>query len=188
MIYRKEVDCDTAVWLLYPSEERHTPYKRSALTLLVEDTSREGIRRLVEEEGLADFALRHDIILAVPVAPREGWLPTAANLERLARIHGGITKPENKPDLDDLRKKLFTKKSKNDLEYFTNLLALRDGVMADGQPDPFLPINREFRATAQDEADAERIATQIKEAIEYADGDPAVFSNDLRRRCGMSRR
>lgn len=100
----------------------------------------------------------------------------------------GITKPENKPDLDDLRKKLFTKKSKNDLEYFTNLLALRDGVMADGQPDPFLPINREFRATAQDEADAERIATQIKEAIEYADGDPAVFSTDLRRRCGMSRR
>ena len=100
----------------------------------------------------------------------------------------GITKPEQKPDLDDLRKKLFTKKSKNDLEYFTNLLALRDGVMADGQPDPFLPINREFRATAQDEADAERIATQIKEAIEYADGDPAVFSNDLRRRCGMSRR
>ena len=100
----------------------------------------------------------------------------------------GITKPENKPDLDELRKKLFTKKSKNDLEYFTNLLALRDGVMADGQPDPFLPINREFRATAQDEADAERIATQIKEAIEYADGDPAVFSNDLRRRCGMSRR
>lgn len=100
----------------------------------------------------------------------------------------GITKPEDKPDLDDLRKKLFTKKSKNDLEYFTNLLALRDGVMADGQPDPFLPINREFRATAQDEADAERIATQIKEAIEYADGDPAVFSNDLRRRCGMSRR
>ena len=100
----------------------------------------------------------------------------------------GITKPENKPDLDDLRKKLFTKKSKNDLEYFTNLLALRDGVMADGQPDPFLPINREFRATAQDEADAERIATQIKEAIEYADGDPAVFSNDLRRRCGISRR
>lgn len=100
----------------------------------------------------------------------------------------GITKPEEKPDLDDLRKKLFTEKSKNDLEYFTNLLALRDGVMADGQPDPFLPINREFRATAQDEADAERIATQIKEAIEYADGDPAVFSNDLRRRCGMSRR
>ena len=100
----------------------------------------------------------------------------------------GITKPENKPDLDDLRKKLFTKKSKNDLEYFTNLLALRDGVMADGQPDPFLPINREFRATAQDEADAERIATQIKEAIDYANGDPAVFSNDLRRRCGISRR
>lgn len=100
----------------------------------------------------------------------------------------GITKPEEKPDLDDLRKKLFTKKSKNDLEYFTNLLALRDGVIADGQPDPFLPINREFRATSQDEADAERIATQIKEAIEYADGDPAVFSNDLRRRCGMSRR
>lgn len=100
----------------------------------------------------------------------------------------GITEPDKKPDLDDLRKKIFTKKSKNDLEYFTNLLALRDGVMADGQPDPFLPVNREFRATAQDEADAERIATQIREAIDYADGDPSVFSNDLRRRCGLTRR
>ena len=100
----------------------------------------------------------------------------------------GITKPEEKPDLDDLRKKLFTKKSKNDLEYFTNLLALRDGVMADGQPDPFFPINPEFRATAQDIADAERIATQIREAIDYADGDPGVFSTELQRRCGISRR
>ena len=100
----------------------------------------------------------------------------------------GITKPVQKPDLDDLRKKLFTKKSKNDLEYFTNLLALRDGVMADGQPDPFFPINPEFRATAQDIADAERIATQIREAIDYADGDPAVFSTELQRRCGISRR
>ena len=73
MIHYKELDRDTAVWLFYPGEERRTPYKRSALTLLVEDTSREGIRRLVEEEGLADFALRHDIILAVPVAPRQTW-------------------------------------------------------------------------------------------------------------------
>ena len=48
MIHYKELDRDTAVWLFYPGEERRTPYKRSALTLLVEDTSREGIRRLVE--------------------------------------------------------------------------------------------------------------------------------------------
>ena len=100
----------------------------------------------------------------------------------------GVTAPKEKTDLDDLRKKLFAKKSKNDLEYFTNLLALRDGVMADGLPDPFLPSNHEFRATAQDQADAERIATQLKEAIEYANGDPVVFSNDLCRRCGITRR
>ena len=100
----------------------------------------------------------------------------------------GVTAQKEKTDLNDLRKKLFSKKSKNDLEYFTNLLALRDGVIADGQPDPFLPNNHEFRATAQDETDAERIATQLKEAIEYANGDPVVFSNDLCRRCGIARR
>ena len=97
MIYRKEVDCDTAVWLLYPSEERHTPYKRSALTLLIEDTSEEAVRRLLEEEGLADFARQNDVILAIPLAPAEGWQPTAAHLDRLARIHGSISRPDNEP-------------------------------------------------------------------------------------------
>lgn len=100
----------------------------------------------------------------------------------------GVTAPKEKPNLDELREKTFAKKSKNDLEYFTNLLALRDGVMADGQPDPFLPVNHEFRATAQDEADAERIATQIREVIDYANGDPSIFSTELQRRCGMTRR
>lgn len=99
----------------------------------------------------------------------------------------GVTAPKEKPDLDGLRKKIFNNSCRNDLEYFTAVLELRDGLMADGQPDPFLPNNRDYRPTPQDEADAERIATNLKEAVEYADGDPAVFKTELQRRCGSRR-
>lgn len=99
----------------------------------------------------------------------------------------GVTTQKEKPDLDALRNKIFQNSCKNDLEYFSTVLKLRDGLMADGQPDPFLPHNRGYRPNPQDEADAERIATNLKEAVEYADGDPAVFKNELQRRCGSRR-
>lgn len=95
----------------------------------------------------------------------------------------GITKPKES-NIDELRDQLFVHKTcKNDLEYFSKLIELREKVMSDGQRDPFLPTNHNYIPNDQDEKDAQRIADNIKAAIEYADGDPAVFTNDLKRRC-----
>ena len=99
----------------------------------------------------------------------------------------GLTKPKE-TNIDELRDQLFVHKScKNDLEYFTKLLELREKVIADGQRDPFLPTNHNYIPNDQDEKDALRIADNIQAAIEYADGDPAVFTNDLKRRCNSRR-
>ena len=52
---------------------------------------------------------------------------------------------KGKDNIDELRDQLFVHKScKNDLEYFTKLLELREKVMSDDQRDPFLPTNHNF--------------------------------------------
>ncbi|MBR4967855.1 MAG: hypothetical protein IKY19_06470 [Bacteroidaceae bacterium] len=93
-------------------------------------------------------------------------------------------------DIDELRDKLFSPEHqrKTNLQYFTEVLQLRDALIEAGQPDPFLPFNREYIPTQQDMADAERIANNLKECVETAAGDPAVFNVELQRRCGYKKR
>lgn len=86
----------------------------------------------------------------------------------------------------ELRKKLFVEnKYRSNLEYFTDVIELREKLMEDGQMDPFLPVNPDYRPTAEDISAAENAASQLKEAIEYAAGDPGVFNVELQRRCGI---
>lgn len=88
----------------------------------------------------------------------------------LAKGYSYNAKDEEIIDVDGLRKELFDPKAsrKTDLEYFEKILKLRDGIMADGGPDPFLPHNREYKANSIDEASAQRIADGIKHCVEYA--------------------
>lgn len=94
--------------------------------------------------------------------------------------------PKEKVDIQALRNKLFAPNSKTttDLEMWTDMLTLRDAVMEAGEQDPFLPYNHDYIATAEDHDTAQRVADNIRECIEYADGDAAVFKNELQRRCG----
>lgn len=105
---------------------------------------------------------------------------------------GGYSREEKKQpvDLDELRKQLFSPQTqrKTDLEYFTQVMQLRDAVIERGGQDPFLPYNREYIPTQQDIDDANRIADGIKECIEYAEGDPHVFTVALQKKCGYTRR
>lgn len=93
-------------------------------------------------------------------------------------------------NIDELRDKLFSPEHqrKTNLQYFTEVLQLRDALIEAGENDPFLPFNREYIPTQQDMADAERIATNLKECVECAAGDPAVFNVELQRRCGYKKR
>ena len=85
--------------------------------------------------------------------------------------------------INELRKKLFSKGSNlNNLEYCDTALQLRDALIENGERDPFLPFGHEVIATESDYESANRVATVMKECIDYADGDPDIFTNELQRR------
>ena len=86
-------------------------------------------------------------------------------------------------NINNLRSKLFSKGSNlNNLEYCDTALQLRDALIETGERDPFLPFGHNVIATDSDHETAERVATIMKECIEYADGDSDIFTNELQRR------
>lgn len=88
---------------------------------------------------------------------------------------------EPKTSIEDLRKKLFQTEEISNLEYCKAAVELRDRLIEEGQPDPFLPSGKNIVATDEDIACANRVAAALKECIEYADGDSAIFTNELQR-------
>ena len=86
--------------------------------------------------------------------------------------------------INECRKKLFSKGNNNlsNLEYCKTALQLRDALIENGERDPFLPFGHEVVATDSDYESANRVATVMKECIDYADGDPDIFTNELQRR------
>lgn len=85
--------------------------------------------------------------------------------------------------IDALRKDLFTVEPKlNNLEYIEKALELRDALMENGKPDPFIPVGKQISPTREDIEKAQLAADIYKECIEYAQGDSEVFTNELMRR------
>lgn len=89
----------------------------------------------------------------------------------------------SKEQIDDLRNDLFNSpKELNNLEYVTKAMELREALMENGEPDPFLPVGKQISPTRDDLEGAEKVAQVYRECIEYADGDSEVFTNELMRR------
>ena len=89
----------------------------------------------------------------------------------------------SKEQIDELRNDLFNSpKELNNLEYITKAMELREALMENGEPDPFLPYGKQISPTRDDLEGAEKVAQVYKECIEYADGDSEVFTNELMRR------
>ena len=85
--------------------------------------------------------------------------------------------------INELRKKLFGKGNNLDnLEYCKTAVELRDALIENGDRDPFLPFGHEVVATDSDYESANRVANVMRECIDYADGDPDIFTNELQRR------
>ena len=85
--------------------------------------------------------------------------------------------------INELRKKLFGKGNNlNNLEYCKTAVELRDALIENGNRDPFLPFGHNVVTTESDNESAERVASVLKECIEYADGDSDIFTNELQRR------
>ena len=89
----------------------------------------------------------------------------------------------SKEQIDDLRNELFNSpKELNNLEYITKAMELREALIENGEPDPFLPVGKQISPTRDDLEGAEKVAQVYKECIEYAEGDSEVFTNELMRR------
>lgn len=95
-----------------------------------------------------------------------------------------IQKPKTQPDINALRKKLFsTDETLTNLEYAKTAIELRAALMDQGEQDPFLPLGGHVEITSDMIEKAERVAQIYQECIELADGDSGVFTAELQRRC-----
>lgn len=110
----------------------------------------------------------------------------AENKELMKALVNGETidiEPPKVVDVNALRKEIFdADKELLNLEYVTKALELRDAVIEAGGEDPFVPHGNKIAPTADDYEAAERVASVFKECVEYADGDSALFTQELMRR------
>ena len=89
----------------------------------------------------------------------------------------------SKEQIDELRNDLFNSpRELNNLEYVTKAMELREALMENGEPDPFLPVGKQISPTRDDLEGAEKVAQVYRECIDYAEGDSEVFTNELMRR------
>lgn len=94
-----------------------------------------------------------------------------------------VVSKHTKEEINDLRNELFNSpRELNNLEYITKAMELREALIENGEPDPFLPVGKQISPTRDDIEGAEKVAQVYKECIEYADGDSEVFTNELMRR------
>lgn len=92
------------------------------------------------------------------------------------------TTVEEKPSIEELRKRTFNNPNQTNLEYITNVLDLRERLIEEGYGDPFVAQSSQYNPTNADYERANRVATIFKEMVETSDGDPNVFLNEYQRR------
>ena len=147
-----------------------------------------------EEQFTADDYIKNLTALKETTVSKEEYQRVLSENKRLANAlvngYGVETEQKKEIDVDKLRKELFGDKYKKttDLEFFTKAEELCQGIIDRGGVDPYLPRNKDYMPTGADVERANRIHSVIRECIEYADGDPQAFTNELQRRCNISRK
>lgn len=84
-------------------------------------------------------------------------------------------------DVAEIRDELFNHEH-NNLDYVKLALELRNTLIAKGETDPFLPVGKQISPTREDIEKAEMVAQVYQECIDYAEGDSALFTQELMRR------
>lgn len=94
------------------------------------------------------------------------------------------TQTEEKPSVDDLRKKLFATDGNDlsNLEYVKTALSLRNSLIEAGERDPFLPYGDKVDITSYQIEAAEKVANALQEMVDFAEGDSGVFTAEYQRR------
>lgn len=154
--------------MFYPEEEEN---------VVVEDNTNDYIAQI---KNLKENSVSKDDYNKLK-ADNKKLIDALANGTQLnEKVDSKIDAVEN---INNLRKKLFSKGNDlSNLEYCDTALQLRDALIEKGMRDPFLPFGHDVIATDSDIESANRVATIMKECIDYADGDSNIFTNELQRR------
>lgn len=140
------------------------------------------------EPGTTDFDLRNELEkLKANTVPKEQYEESQNQLKQMWDLYANGSKPANdegeKPqpvDISKLKHELFDSELSN-LDYATKALELRKAVMDNGGQDPFLPSGHNVVPTDEDIEAANRVADALQHCIDTADGDSAIFTNELYR-------
>ena len=90
---------------------------------------------------------------------------------------------EEKKSVEELRKEFLSQDvDMTNLDWVSHALELRNTLISEGKPDPFLPYGKQILPTDEDVNCANKVADVLQECIDYAEGDPSVFTNELQRR------
>lgn len=90
--------------------------------------------------------------------------------------------PEEKPDVAEIRNKLFSGKEMSNLEYCTLALQLRDATLEETGKDIFVGSGHNLTPTQEAFNSAQRVADIMHECIEASNGSSELFTAELMRR------
>ena len=90
------------------------------------------------------------------------------------------TTVEEKVDLNELRKHLD--EAESPIDYCKTSLKLHEETLKQLGYNDYLPNGKKIRPTKEDEEKANLFIKEIKECIDYADGDDQLFIQELQRR------
>lgn len=88
---------------------------------------------------------------------------------------------ENKISIEELKKRLG-KSDLTNLDYVETALALRERILDEEGIDTFLPNASTYVANDYDRAAADKVARELQEIVDIADGNPDIFNNEFQRR------
>lgn len=89
--------------------------------------------------------------------------------------------PKEKVDIKKLQDQFSASTQMTNLEFVSSALKLRNALIEDGKPDPFLPVGRRISPTEDDIRKANKVAEAFEYCVDAAQGDPAIFNMELMR-------
>ncbi len=116
---------------------------------------------------------------------REDYLKLAKENKQLldSLVNGQtIEVSEAKPSvsIDELKKHL-TKEGLSNLDYVKTSLELRNRVLEETGRDLYCPLGTQYSPTEEDMNSAKKVAAQLQEMVDFANGDANVFNAEFQR-------
>lgn len=139
-----------------------------------------------QEGDNPEDAVQALIDLRANTVPKEQYEKLVAENRKLLKsfINGeDLANELNEPKRtdDELRKKMNDENCSN-LDYAKAVLELRNSIIDQGKPDPFLPIGYEVVPSEEDKNTAQKVADVLQECVDVANGDSNIFTLELQRR------